>query len=93
MLQTGFRGIPLEFKCIASGASDDGRWLYEIETDSIESRDVIIEGLAAWGAHLKTDVSALELATKLSKRADVSFQNGKVHFPELPDLALGEYYE
>jgi hypothetical protein len=65
VLNTGFRGLPVTWKCIANGTTDDGRWLYEIETDTIEHQEVILEGLQMWGVHLKTLTSAKELAEKL----------------------------
>lgn len=67
MLEDGFRGIPILFKCLGGGIKDDGRWLYEIETDTIEHRDVIVEGLSAWGGHLvSTPNKAKELAEKIN---------------------------
>ena len=65
MLRSGFVGMPLKFKCIASNPKNDGRWLYEIETDTEEYKDVILEGLRMWGVHLKTLNSAKSLAEKL----------------------------
>lgn len=65
-LNSGFKGLPLNWKCLCGGANDDGRWLYEIETDTLEHRDIILEGLQMWGAHLKTLDSAKALAEKLT---------------------------
>lgn len=67
-LNSGFKGIPLNWKCIGSGNNDDGRWLYEIETDTLEHQEVILEGLQMWGVHLKTLDSAKALADKLTNQ-------------------------
>lgn len=81
MLENGFRGIPIKFRCIAPGAKDDGRWLYEIDTDTIESRDVIVEGLQMWGAHLKSTIEKTkELAEKLhpGRIYDIDLTSNKI---------------
>lgn len=58
--------MPIEHRCIANGHSDDGRWLYEIKTDTPEHQEVILEGLQMWGVHLKTLASAKALADRLT---------------------------
>lgn len=65
MLKDGFRGIPLSFTCLGTSQVDDGRWLYEIETDTLEHQQVILEGLSAWGVHL---ISSLEKAKELAEK-------------------------
>ena len=65
-LKNCFLGIPLTFSCIGSGHPNDSRWLYEIETDTIEHRDVILEGLRMWGVHLKSLDSAKRLVERLT---------------------------
>lgn len=86
-LNNAFRGIPLKWACVSAGIEDDGRWLYKIETDTLDHQAVIIEGLAAWGAHLKDVDSAVELTKKLMKGAKVSKKGGKVHVaPTDPEI-------
>ena len=87
-LARGFKDIPLSFKCLGSGHSTDGRWLYEIETDTLEHRDVILEGLQMWGAHLKTLDSAKALADKLTGVVwTINTTRGKI-IPPPPKKAL-----
>lgn len=81
MLDDGFRGIPVEYKCLGGGVKDDGRWLYEIETDTIEHRDTILEGLKMWGGHLTSSPEkAKELAEKLnpSRVFDIDITTNKL---------------
>lgn len=80
MLNEGFKGIPIKWKSIANAISNDGRWLYEIETDTIEHRDVILEGLQMWGVHLKTLESAKIFVKKLLN-IDVTISPDKLIFP------------
>lgn len=82
MLNNGFRNLPLSWECICSGTETDGRWLYEIETDTLEHRDVILEGLQMWGVHLKTLKSAKVLAEKLLNRKDVVVLKDKLVIPD-----------
>lgn len=90
MLNSGFRGIFLKWKCVANGIQDDGRWLYEIETDTQEHRDVVLEGLQAWGVHLKTLNSAKELVEKLTKRTDIAIISGRLSIKEHEDFRADE---
>lgn len=83
MLNNGFRNIPLKWNCVFPGADDDGRWLYEIETDTLEHQEVILEGLQAWGVHLKTLESAKLLLEKLSGRTDISIAGDKLCIPQI----------
>jgi len=85
-LRDSFPGLVLSWRSIISATKEDGRWLYEIETDTIEHRDVIIEGLQMWGCHLKDEIKTVELFSKLSKRNDSSFKNGKLNIPEVDIL-------
>jgi len=88
MLNTGFRGMPIAWKCIAGGNNDDGRWLYEIEVGTKEHKEVILEGLQLWGVHLKTLESAKVLAQKLLYSTDVSIKGDKLVIvnPDAADL-------
>lgn len=82
ILEDGFRGIPLVFKCLGGGIKDDGRWLYEIETDTIEHKDTILEGLKMWGVHLvSSPQKAKELSEKinLGRVYDVDEISGKIN--------------
>ena len=78
MLNTGFRGLSITWKCIANGNNDDGRWLYEIEADTREYAEVILEGLQLWGAHLKTIESAKALAEKLLYPTNVNIEEDRL---------------
>ena len=87
-LGNGFKGIPVVFKCIGNGHAEDGRWLYEIETDTLEHQDIILEGLQMWGAHLKTLDSAKALADKLTGIVwTINTTRGKI-IPPPPKKAL-----
>lgn len=85
MLNDGFRGIPITWKCLASNIKDDGRYLYEIETDTLEHQEVILEGLQLWAAHLKTLKSTEILAKKLLNRKDLTIKEDKLIIPILRD--------
>lgn len=72
-LKHNFPGIEYTWRCIGFDTKKDGRWLYEIRLDEsytaeqvAELRDVFVEGLAAFGAHLKTPTTAKELADKVT---------------------------
>ena len=82
MLNTGFCGIIIKSKCIGNGTSTDGRWLYEIETDTLEHREVILEGLQMWAVHLKTPESAMILAKKLLGRDDITIERDCIVIPK-----------
>lgn len=82
-LNNGFRNIPLKWCCVSPGVEDDGRWLYEIETDTLEYQEVILEGLQMWGVHLKTLESAKLLLEKLSGRNDISIVGDKLYIPPI----------
>ena len=85
MLNNGFKGMTVNWKCVVPGANDDGRWMYEIETDTLEHQEVVVEGLQMWGAHLKTLESAKLLAEKLTGRVDITIEFGKLVFPNVKD--------
>ena len=72
-LKNNFVGILYSFDCVAFNMQTDGRWLYEIRLDESytddeadELREVFIEALAAFGAHLKNAMSAKCLASELT---------------------------
>jgi len=78
MLQDGFVGIPIRWKCLGENTKIDGRSLYEIETDTKEHKEVILEGLAMWGAHLKTLETAKILLEKLVGQPIVKIVKDKI---------------
>ena len=88
-LNHNFAGLKFAWDCIGHKIQEDGRWLYEIKLDesytpekSAELRDVFIEALAAFSAHLKTPESAKELADKLT---GISFTiDGETREPPKP---------
>ena len=81
MIQDGFPGLITSWQCLASGTATDGRWVYEIEVATTEHRDVVLEGLAMWGAHLKTDVSVVELMNLLTGRNDITHDGTRLVVP------------
>ena len=85
MLQSGFVGMPLKYKNIANNPKIDGRWLYEIETDTEEYRDVILEGLKMWGVHLKSLESAKLLAEMLLGK-EVTIEGDRLVMPTVEVL-------
>jgi len=82
-LRDNFPGLILSWKCIASSTKTDGRWLYEIEVESIEHRDIILEGLQMWGCHLKSEQSTVELSEILTNRKDITMNLGRLIIPNL----------
>jgi len=85
-LRDSFPGLVLSWRSIVSATKEDGRWLYEIETDTIEHRDVILEGLQMWGCHLKDEIKTIKLFCKLARRCDSSFKDGRLHIPEVDKI-------
>ena len=72
-LKYSFAGIKFDCNCLGHNMAKDGRWLYEIKLDesytaeeATELQAVFVEGLAAFGAHLKTPASVKELADKIT---------------------------
>lgn len=72
-LKNNFTGITFTFDTIGYNPKIDGRWLYEIrlcedytEEEADEFKEVIIEGLAAFSAHIKTLQGAKTLADKIT---------------------------
>jgi len=72
-LKYSFAGLKFTWDCMGHRMAEDGRWLYEITLDknystkeAEELQTVFLEGLAAFGAHLKTPASAKELADKVT---------------------------
>lgn len=66
----GFRGLDIETKVIAMDLNKDGRMVYEViigansqysDADCSAYQAIILEGLAAFGCHLKTLESAQAL--------------------------------
>lgn len=90
MLSDGFPGVIHNWRCLLNGTKKDGRWLYEIEVESVEHRDVVIEGLKAWGGHLKTLSSAIDTANSLSERKDITYNGEKIFIPELKEEEIGK---
>ncbi len=67
-LKQGFKGLKFEWECLASNQKVDGRWLYKVTCEDEEIRDVILEGLTAFGVHLKSsEKSAMELMDVLTE--------------------------
>ena len=86
MLNDGFTGLIKSWRTNATRTKTDSRWLYEIEVDTIEHRDVILEGLQMWGCHLKTENSTIELFNKLSNRKDAFIKDGKLDIPNIKEV-------
>lgn len=66
LLEKSFNGMPLQFTTVAWNSDIDGRMLYQIDVDTVEHRDVVVEALAWFGCHQKTLGSAKELAELLT---------------------------
>lgn len=81
MLRNGFKDLTISHTCVACGTAEEGLWLYEIETDTIKSRDSIIRGLHMWGATLEDINSARTLTEKLVGKP-VEIKNGKIVVPQ-----------
>lgn len=80
-LNDSFPGIIKSWKCLSRNTNEDGRWMYEVEVDTEEQRDIVVEGLAMWGCHLKTKESAINLFKILTKREDHTFKDDKLIIP------------
>ncbi|KAA0593011.1 hypothetical protein J2848_005628 [Azospirillum lipoferum] len=66
LLERSFTGMPLRYDIIVWDETKDGRALYQIDVDTLEHRDVVIEALAWFGCHQKTLGSAKALAELLT---------------------------
>lgn len=66
LLERSFAGMSLQFQTIAWDESRDGRMLYQIDVDTPEHRDVVVEALSWFGCHVKTLGSAQELAALIT---------------------------
>lgn len=73
----GFKGLDVSYDVFASNRNIDGRTLYEVilgqnseytEEQCLEYRDIIVEGLSAFGCHIKTLESAKAFAEYINER-------------------------
>lgn len=67
-LRDNFTGLKYSWECMGHNRKVDGRWLYKLEVESEEIRDVFLEALQPYAGHLKTPESARILAEKLTGR-------------------------
>ena len=85
-----FVGLDITFEAMCGDNATDGRylgwWRYDGEIDLSEIEEVVAEALAAFAYHPKTDVTALDFAKTSTKRNDLSIVDGRVAFPEKPDV-------
>ena len=85
MLRDGFKDLNVQYTCIACGTKTEGKWVYEIETDTNLDKDEIIKGLNMWSAVEKDMTSARELVEKLVGKA-TSIKKGRIFVPETEEI-------
>lgn len=89
MLRDGFKDLSISHSCIACGTKKEGRWLYEIVTDTDRSRDTIVSGLKLWDVALESISSAKGLAERLVGKT-VQVKEGRIVVPQEIDEIWAE---